>query len=189
MAKKTFVPSSAWKKDRVFHWQKLHFLLPILRQFPKVIQFSRIRAKRHSWLLVWSLIWEWPKVHCDKPAPKQMPLNKICIFFVFSTSFFAFFLDGARTARWFFPAVRTKSHFSIPSRRRKIKTKKTAVPSRVAFVPNFVPSPSPRYAVFLTAEKNESARYGGRKKNSRTQSPTSENPRTFDHCVIQHCRT
>ena len=132
---------------------------------------------------------KWPKLHCDNPAPKQMLLNKICNFFVFLTSFFVFFLDGARTARWFFPAVRTKSHFSIPSRRRKIKTKKTAVPSRVALVRNFAWSPSPRYAVFLTAEKNESARYGGRKKNSRTQSPTSEKPRTFDNCVIQHCRT
>ena len=55
-----------------------------------------------------------------------MPLNKICKIFVFLTSFFVFFLDGARTARWFFQAVRTQSLFSIPSRRRKIKTKNTA---------------------------------------------------------------
>ena len=115
--------------------------------------------------------------------------QQIFQFFCFFNFIFCFFLDGARTARWFFPAVRTKSHFSIPSRRRKFKTKKTAVPSRVALVANFVRSPSPRYAVFLTAEKIESARYGGRQKNSRTQSPTSENPRTFDNCVIQHCRT
>ena len=138
MPKKTSVPSRAWKKDRVFHEQKLFFVLPISRLFPNVIQFSGIRAKRHSWPLVWSLIWEWPKVHCDKPAPKQMALNKICKFFVFLTSFFVFFLDGARTARCFFPAVRAKILFSIPSRRRKIKTKKTAVPSSVASIPNFV---------------------------------------------------
>ena len=109
-----------------------------------------------------SFLPEMPKVHCDKPAPKEMALNKICKFFVFLTSFLVFFLDGARTARCFFPAVRAKRHFSIPSRRRKIKTKKAAVPSRVALVVNFVRSPSPRYAVFFTAEKIESARYGGR---------------------------
>ena len=58
MPKKTSVPSRAWKKDRVFHEQKLFFVLPISRLFPNVIQFSGIRAKRHSWPLVWSLIWE-----------------------------------------------------------------------------------------------------------------------------------
>ena len=48
------------------------------------------------------------------------------IFCFFLTSFFVFFLNGARTARCFFPAVRAKRHFSIPSRRSKFKTKKTA---------------------------------------------------------------
>ena len=83
-------------------------------------------------------------------------------FFVFLTSCFVFFLNGARTARCFFPGLRTQSHFSIPSRRRKIKTKKTAYllelrSSRILHhsLPNGM-------LFFLTTKKNESARYGGR---------------------------
>ena len=82
-----------------------------------------------------------------------MPLNKICKFFVFLTSFFVFFLNGARTARWFFPAGRAKSHFSIPSRRRKMKTKKTAYLRELRPL-EFSTTPFPTVCCFFGSRKN-----------------------------------
>ena len=91
-----------------------------------------------------------------------MALNKICKFFVFLTSFFVFFFGRGPHGTVVFSGRPYKKPFQHTVEKEKNQDKKNGVPSRVAFVRNFAPRPSQRYAVFLTTEKNESARYGGR---------------------------
>jgi len=167
--KKTSVPSRAWKKDRVFHEQKLFFVLPISRLFPNVIQFSGIRAKRHSWPLVWSLIWEWPKVHCDKPAPKQMPLNKICNFFVFFTSF----SDRARKARCFCSGRPYPKPFQHTVEKEKNQDKKNSRTFESCVRREFCPEPFLHGMLFFRRPKkmNLHATVGAKKIHGHNRQP------------------